>query len=98
MRSRHMNLKGVLCRSVALAALLVVSSGSVAEAWINVWTTNGPENQQVLSLAIAPMTPTTLYAGTNGRGVFKSTNLGLSWGALCEWPPPPGAICPGLGV
>src|SRR5713101_259555 len=33
------------------------------------------------ALAIDPLTPTTLYAGTYGGGVFKSTDGGVSWNA-----------------
>jgi hypothetical protein len=33
----------------------------------------------IKTLAIDPQTPTTLYAGTSGGGVFKSTNGGASW-------------------
>src|SRR5207247_391505 len=33
----------------------------------------------VRALAIDPLTPTTLYAGTYGAGVFKSTDGGTSW-------------------
>ena len=42
------------------------------------WTSIGPYGGNVTSLAIDPVTPTTLYAGT-GSGVFKSTNGGASW-------------------
>src|SRR2546426_11734786 len=33
------------------------------------------------ALAIDPLNPTTLYAGTYGGGVFKSTDGGVSWRA-----------------
>jgi hypothetical protein len=36
----------------------------------------------VLALAIDPRTPSTLYAGTWGGGVFKSTNSGGNWNAV----------------
>ncbi len=35
----------------------------------------------VFSVAVNPQTPGTLYAGTLGSGVFKSTNFGASWTA-----------------
>jgi photosystem II stability/assembly factor-like uncharacterized protein len=41
--------------------------------------TNGPYSGDISSLAIDPATPQTLYAGTNGSGVFKSVNGGTSW-------------------
>ena len=36
----------------------------------------------IAALAIDPSTPTTLYAGTSGGGVFKSTDGGGSWRAV----------------
>jgi hypothetical protein len=36
----------------------------------------------VQALVIDPVTPTTLYAGTAGGGVYKSTDGGASWSAL----------------
>ncbi len=45
--------------------------------------TNGlASNEYVLTLAIDPQTPITLYAGTWGGGVFKSTDGGGHWSAL----------------
>jgi hypothetical protein len=43
-----------------------------------VWTSTGPEGGAILSLAIDPVTPATLYAGTIG-GVFISTDGGETW-------------------
>jgi len=45
----------------------------------NFWTRSGPVNTQ--ALAIDPQTPTTIYAGTD-RDLFKSTDGGVTWGAL----------------
>lgn len=53
-----------------------------AGAQSDVWTTNGPAGERVLALAIDPETPTTLYAGIIGAGVFKSTDGGASWTAI----------------
>ena len=61
-----------------LACLLGSQAGSVS-AGINIWTGNGPTGVLVDSLAINPLTPSTLYAGTWDGGVFKSTNSGGSW-------------------
>ena len=41
-----------------------------------------PDGTDVYALAIDPATPSTLYAGTGGGGVFKSTNGGGTWGAV----------------
>jgi len=43
---------------------------------------SGYEALYVFALAINPATPSTLYAGTYGGGVFQSTNSGGSWSAV----------------
>ncbi|MCP3963713.1 MAG: hypothetical protein GY719_38240 [bacterium] len=55
-----------------------------ADAGINEWTSQGPYGGFVHALAIDPMTPSTLYAGsfsvwTYQGHVFKSTDNGVSW-------------------
>lgn len=49
----------------------------------NVWVSQGLEGKTIYSLAIDPLTPTTLYAGVygDGGGVFKTTDGGWSWNA-----------------
>src|SRR2546427_2952020 len=59
--------------ALMLSVLLLVVSLHRAEAGVNVWTTNGPHSETINALAIDPQTPPTLYAGTSGHGVFKST-------------------------
>src|SRR5205085_10493284 len=36
---------------------------------------------QVYSLAIDPVSPSTVYAGTYGYGIYKTTNGGTNWAA-----------------
>jgi photosystem II stability/assembly factor-like uncharacterized protein len=48
----------------------------------NVWASIGPEGENISALAIDPATPTTLYAGTNGSGVFKSMNGERNWSTV----------------
>lgn len=43
------------------------------------WLADGLEDVKVKSLAIDGSDPDTLYAGTWGDGVFKTTDAGLSW-------------------
>lgn len=50
-----------------------------ASAGINQWTSNGPEGGTIGALAVDPLNPLTLYAGTAGNGVFKSTDGGQHW-------------------
>src|SRR3989442_15033876 len=50
---------------------------------LNRWSSNGPEGAPILSMAIDPSHPDTIYAGTDryggAGGVFKSTNGGETW-------------------
>jgi photosystem II stability/assembly factor-like uncharacterized protein/surface antigen len=48
----------------------------------NQWVSIGPEGGPVEVLAIDPQTPSILYAGTFGGGIFKSTNGGTNWTAV----------------
>ena len=51
----------------------------VTGAWSAI--NNGLTNKNVYTLAIDPLIPSTLYAGTQG-GVFKSADWGGSWSAI----------------
>jgi hypothetical protein len=66
------------------AAILALTGAGVAHAGLNAWTSNGPNGPgagTVLALAIDPLTPSTLYAGTYAGGIYKTTNSGGSWSA-----------------
>lgn len=52
---------------------------TLAPTGTNVWTSIGPGGGEITALAINPVTPSTVYAGTRSSGVFKSTNGGVSW-------------------
>ena len=67
---------------ISLLVLLSTSQAGSVSAGINVWTSNGPRGGSINALAIDPATPTILYAGTDGDGVFKSTNGGENWNAV----------------
>ena len=45
------------------------------------WTWLGPGNigGRIRSIAINPITPSTMFAGSVGGGIFKTTNTGGSW-------------------
>ena len=60
----------------------LASPASTVSAGVGVWTSGGPYGGNIRALAIDPANPATLYAGTNGGGVFKSTNGGASWTAI----------------
>ena len=66
---------------VFLALLISLSQPIPVSAGFNAWSSIGPEGGWIYALAIDPTTPSTLYAGTYGGGVFKSTNGGASWSA-----------------
>jgi hypothetical protein len=60
-----------------LLLFVVVSFAGVVKGGQGVWTSGGPA-AEVGFLAIDPLNPATLYAGTD-RGVFKSTDSGGTW-------------------
>src|SRR5262245_45802293 len=66
---------GVACTAV------ILFTSQPADAGVGSWTTQGPEGGPLLSLAIDPLEPRTLYAGTLINGVFKSTDGGSTWSA-----------------
>ena len=55
---------------IGLLTLLIASQAGPVSAGPNIWTSIGPEGGVILALAIDPTTPSTLYAGTYGGGVF----------------------------
>jgi photosystem II stability/assembly factor-like uncharacterized protein len=48
----------------------------------NRWFVTGPEGGNIRSLAIDPVTESTIYAGTRESGAFKSSDGGESWVAI----------------
>src|SRR5512139_2065306 len=60
--------------AVVTGLLLGVAGPGAAD-----WTSIGPYGGNVTALAIDPRTPTTLYAGTDRGGIFKSTNESTNW-------------------
>jgi hypothetical protein len=65
-----------------LLVLVLCCFGKPTVASAQTWTSNGPEGGYIQALAIDPTTPATVYAGTPGGGVFKSTDGGASWAAV----------------
>ena len=54
---------------------------SVAYGGTNKWTSIGPAGGQIISVAIDPEMPTTVYAATVSAGIFKSDDSGETWRA-----------------
>jgi hypothetical protein len=71
-----------LSSSGGTTVLWAAGSGGVARSDTRgeTWTKPDPTfTQSVASLAVAPSSPQTLYAGTRSSGIYKSTNEGVSW-------------------
>jgi uncharacterized repeat protein (TIGR02543 family) len=70
-----------LCLALGLSGVL--AGARVAQAAeTQTWTQLPLSGSMVSSLAVNPKVPTTLYAGTNGAGVFGSINSGTTWTAM----------------
>lgn len=52
------------------------------EHWNRVYPTHTQEISTVVVLAYDALTPTIIYAGTEGGGIFKSTDGGANWGLI----------------
>ena len=69
----------VMCVAAVVLLLCFIAGAHAARAGVNIWTSHGPEGGSIGALAIDPITPTTLYAGTSGA-VSKSTDASATWG------------------
>ncbi len=73
-----------VAQAVVLLLSLVIPQLAQAISWapgISWAPATGPEGGTIYSFAIDPATPSTLYAGTPGGGVFTSTDSGATWAA-----------------
>ena len=72
-------------KTLRFSAFLLATAILVAApafAGVNRWTSSGPDVNTASCLAIDPMNPAIVYAGTiDARGIFRTANLGLSWSA-----------------
>jgi len=66
-------------RSLSTLALAILLTAAAEAQSAGRWTRIGPEGGDVIALAAAPARSSTLYAGLNGGGVFRSTDGGVSW-------------------
>jgi photosystem II stability/assembly factor-like uncharacterized protein len=66
---------------VPLAFLTLLSLPSEA---IPAWRRGGPDGGMVRAIVIDPARSSTLYAATDGSGVFKTTTGGEAWEAASE--------------
>lgn len=68
---------GTRIRLIAIFAVLVFCTIS-AHAGVDRFTNISPEGARISALAVDPLQPSTVYAGSTA-GVFKSTDAGESW-------------------
>src|SRR5262250_1271240 len=73
---------GVWSAAALTCAVLILASACTAQAGFNVWTSHGPPGGDVHALAINPTTPSIVYAGVFGAGVFKTTDAGATWNTI----------------
>ena len=85
-------------RSVVLL-LTAIFLSRVASAGVNRWTTGGPNGGWIQALAADPTDLNVIYAGTNGGGVFRSTDGGVHWApGNAGWSPEEGFSATSLVV
>ncbi len=63
----------------AAVAVLVSGAAWPAAAGTNRWTAVGPFGAEVRAVAVSPVDPTLVVAGTTAAGVFLSDDQGASW-------------------
>src|SRR5262245_10259770 len=67
---------------VQILILLIMLQAATVSAGTDAWTSNGPEGGTICALAVDPETSTTVYAGTHGGGMYKSTDGGENWNKI----------------
>lgn len=70
-----------ICRWICGFFVLASLSAQPAAGGVSTWTTHGPNGGYILALEIDPSNPAVAYTGTNGGGVFKTTDGGTTWRA-----------------
>ncbi len=81
---KHMHLKRLVFRST-LSLLLVTATLLAARpssAAPNEWSKLDLDGVRINTLAVEPIFSSTVYAGTNGGGVFRGQERGKSWQAI----------------
>ncbi|HEX3529372.1 MAG TPA: hypothetical protein VH988_20130 [Thermoanaerobaculia bacterium] len=66
-------------RSLSTLVLAILLTAAAEAQSAGRWTRIGPDGGSVLALAAAPSRSSTMYAGLQGGGVFRSTDGGVTW-------------------
>lgn len=75
-------IRGALLRfGIGAGAAVLLTMAGTAYAGIDSWTPASTDGGLIQTIAIDPATPSTLYVGTAGSGVFKSQDGGATWQA-----------------
>ncbi|MBZ0113658.1 MAG: hypothetical protein K8J08_14430 [Thermoanaerobaculia bacterium] len=77
---------------ILLGVVLLLPTATRLTAGVDAWSTNGPYDERIKALGIAPSDPSTIYAAALG-GIVHSDDGGESWGspvALATVIPPEG--------
>ena len=77
-------------RSLQFIVLLGLLAGSITVPAAGQWTSIGPDGGWVEVVVLNPQTPSTLYAGTDRGGLYKSTDAAAGWRLMNNGFPPTG--------
>ena len=68
-----------IAMALSLSIFALLTGPCTVRAGSNAWTSEGPPGDIITVLAIDPSAPSTIYAGTGMRGIFKSMDGGATW-------------------
>jgi photosystem II stability/assembly factor-like uncharacterized protein len=74
------------------APIATVPTSGAALARSHQWTSLGPDGGSISAVVIDSQNPRTVYAATQGNGVFKSADGGASWSSASDGLPGPFVI------
>lgn len=72
----------VIAQSFLWLGLTSLGFASFVRADSGGWTSIGPDTGIIFTIAVDQSHPKTIYVGTLGAGIFKTTNSGASWAAI----------------
>jgi photosystem II stability/assembly factor-like uncharacterized protein len=83
---------GTMAIAQSSAPIAAVPTSGAALARSHQWTSLGPDGGSISAVVIDPQNPRTVYAATQGNGVFKSADGGASWSSASDGLPGPFVI------